>query len=246
MAKKAKQPWETEYEKTPGGSRVYRHEGGTREEEETAYLTEKEMEQISQAVEEVAGKIESVFHEIASDALHIDINVAPATSKDEVTLLTTMGMCARAMEAPRGCDKYAELYIALPHNWPIKEKQLEKFGEDAYWPIRWLKILARLPYEHQTHLGHGHTIPNGDPASPLSPRCKFTGFLILDSPIEQLREIRVGKRKVAMFYLHPLYPEEMQLKLDEGLDALLDRFEQSGLEMFEAADPKRRNVAKKA
>jgi Suppressor of fused protein (SUFU) len=242
MAKNPKQPWETEFEKTPGGSRVFRHEGGAQPDEKTAYLSEKEMEQISSAIEEVVGTVETVMHEIASDALHIDINVVPPAEKDDMYFLTTMGMCARPMAAPRGCDKYAELCIALPGKWPMSEDHFEKFGEDAYWPIRWLKILARFPTEHRTYLGPGHTIPNGDPGQPLSPRCKFTGFLIMPSPIKNLQSFKVGKREVTMFYIHPLFPEEMQFKLDKGYDALLDRFDAAELHMLDAANPKRVNV----
>jgi hypothetical protein len=54
------------------------------------------------------------------------------------------------MNAPEGAEqwRFAELLCVLP----------------ADRPVRRLKTLARLPHEHDTGLGPGHTIPHGDPA----------------------------------------------------------------------------------
>lgn len=59
------------------------------------------------------------------------------------------------MNAPEGAEewRYAELLCVLP----------------ADWPVRRLKSLARLPHEHDTWPGPGHTIPHGDPAERRAP-----------------------------------------------------------------------------
>ncbi len=61
------------------------------------------------------------------------------------------------MNVPSALDEYelyyAELMIDLPPEWLVQDDD-----ENNYWPIRWLKILARLPIDSDTWLGYGHTI----------------------------------------------------------------------------------------
>jgi hypothetical protein len=149
------------------------------------------------------------------------------------------------MKVPRGDDSptRAELCIFLPPKWPISKDDFKKHGEDAYWPIRWLKRLARLPHDYDTYLALGHTIPNGDPGEPLSPRCKFTGFLIAPALSEEMSSCKVGGETVVFYALAPLFEEEMQFKLDKGVEALFDRFEKHDYAPWDLTSPKRRNVA---
>ena len=71
----------------------------------------------------------------------------------------THGMGAHAMNVPEDLAgqklERAELFICLPPDWKVGEE-----GEAWYWPIRWLKILARLPINEDSWLGWGHTIAN--------------------------------------------------------------------------------------
>jgi hypothetical protein len=211
------------------------------------YLSEKEMDAISAHVEAQFGPIDGVLHEVASDALHIDVNVVKPNAKSSRNVLVTMGMSALPMRVPKGYPgpAFTELFMVLPARWPLTEAAFEKHGEDLYWPIGWLKRLARLPNDFQTFLCPGHTIPNGDPPERLSPRCGFVGFAIVPAPegIDDL--MTVGKREVSLFMVVPLLPDEMQLKLDEGIDALLDAMEQSETDLLDLADPKRPSVVKR-
>ncbi len=249
------QPWESEREITPGGSEVIRHEakgdklnkGGLLSKflgGKTKFLGEAEMDAVSDHVNTHVGPIESVLHEIVSDELHIDVLYVKPTQEIPYVFLCSMGMCARPMKVPRGDDspRRAELCILLPPKWPMTQESLKKLGEDAYWPIRWLKTLARLPQDFDTYLAVGHTIPN--PAGALSPRCKFTGFLIAPAPFEGFKTCKVGGEDVAFYTIAPLYEEEMQLKLDEGVEALFDRFEQADFGPLDIANPTRPNVAR--
>ena len=115
--------------------------------------------------------------------------------------------------------------------------------ESNYWPIRWLKRLARLPHQMDAWLGLGHTIPNGDPPRPLGPKTEFCGWLI-DEPIlfpAEVQKLRVSEKIVNFYSIVPLYEDEMSLKLRKGFAALghlLDRAKVS--ELIELG---RRNVA---
>jgi hypothetical protein len=96
-----------------------------------------------------------------------------------------------------------------------------------YWPVRQLKMLARLPHEYQTWLWLGHTVPNGDPPEPFAPS---TGLCcsLLTLPLSLPRDfvtLKAHRSKTIVFFtLIPLYQEEMELKLQKGTDELLNRF----------------------
>lgn len=251
MAKSKEQPWDSEREVTAGGSEIMRHEASEKTLKRllspfsSNTLSEGDMDNVSAHVEKHIGKIESVFHEMLSDDLHIDVNFVKPSERVPYNFLCTMGMSALPMHVPKGYDgpKYAELCIYLPPNWPLTQKAFEKHGEDAYWPVRWLKMLSRLPNDYETFLGVGHTIPNGDPPEPLSPRCKFVGVALLPSPDDEFQLLKVGKREIAFFVLAPLYAEEMQLKLDKGMEEVVARFEKANIHPCDLASPKRPNVA---
>jgi hypothetical protein len=150
------------------------------------------------------------------------------------------------MTVPDGCDdlKYAELMIGLPPEWPMDQKAWS--DESHYWPIRWLKLLARLPHEYKTWLGFGHTIPNGDPPEPFADDVDFCCALVVP-PVavpEEFRELVINEEKTIHFYAFvPLYREETIFKLKKGADPLLDRFDAKGVN--EIFNPNRANVCKK-
>ena len=248
-----KQPWESEREMSPGGSEIMRHELNDKvlNPEMMPFakhqLSDADMDAISKHIETHIGEIGGVFHEIMSDDLHIDVNMVEPTEQMPFHFLSTMGMSALPMNVPKRFDgpKYAELCIYLPKNWPLTQEAFKKHGEDFYWPIRWLKNLARLPNQFDTFLGAGHTIPNGDPPEQLSPHCKFAGFAIIPMPIEEFYLLKVGKREIGFYMLAPLYPEEMDLKLKKGMDTLFDAFEAADIGPTDLANPKRANVAKR-
>ena len=71
-------------------------------------------------------------------------------------------MGAHRMNVPKELAEYklerAEIVVYLPADWNISDHE-----EKNYWPLRWLKILARLPLEEDSWLGWGHSVPNGKP-----------------------------------------------------------------------------------
>lgn len=124
--------------------------------------TEQELDMVEEHINSCFGECKSVMHEIVSPDIHVDICVIEPTQERNYYALVTMGMGAHRMNVPKELKKQglsrAEVLITLPPNWEIQNGD-----EKWYWPLRWLKVLARLPGEHDTWLGYGHTVPNSEP-----------------------------------------------------------------------------------
>lgn len=182
-------------------------------------------------IQEHIGPVESVFHELISDLVHIDIHwVRPEAGRPWHTLITS-GMSDRPMNAPPGAEhcRYAELMVCLPPEWRMTHEDFK--DERWYWPLRWLKMLARLPHEYETWLWCGHSVPNGDPPRPIASNTRFCG-VVLGVPITPPAEfctLTVGDRRIAFLSMLPLYAEEMAHKIQHGFDVLIPRFEKHGI-----------------
>lgn len=175
------------------------------------------------------GPIAWVMHEIESDLVHVDIHVVEPTRQGPFYTLVTSGMSEVPMKVP-ALDgvalTYAELSICLPSTWPLDTPNVLR--THYAWPVKWLQSLARFPHLYDTWLGIGHTIPNGDPPEPFAPDTGFSSIVLLPSIMlpEAFGTLRLGESKrIEFLAVYPLYPEELDLKLGEGLDPLLDRFE---------------------
>jgi Suppressor of fused protein (SUFU) len=182
----------------------------------------------------------SVFHEIVSDLVHVDVHLVPADDDRGWLTLVTCGMAQRAMTVPEGLEDYrhAELMIALPVDWPLDAEAWE--DERWYWPIRLLKTLARLPHEYDTFFYLGHTVPNGDPSMPYAPGTELCGALIGPTPdeIEGFEQFDVLDGRVVHIYsVIPLHGDEMKLKLREGASALGHKLDDAGVNLL--VDPGR-------
>ncbi|HPH65509.1 MAG TPA: suppressor of fused domain protein [Kofleriaceae bacterium] len=207
---------------SPGGSKIYRHQ-------ETAasdgHVADADTDAIVAHLAAKIGKVDGVWHEIVSDKVHIDVHFIPPHGDDNVWTLFTTGMSARPMTTPPGFDgpQRGELILRLPADWPLTQ---EAFADEKnYWPVRWLKMLARLPHDYNTWLWPSHTIPNGDPAKPLSSVTKQNGMMIVPATcLDDGDEIvTTSSGPVMLMGIMPLYPEEMQFKLEHGYDALIEK-----------------------
>jgi hypothetical protein len=173
-----------------------------------------------------------VWHELASDLVHIDVHLIPPSEEHPSITLFTTGMSDLPMTlapAATGAPVHAELMVHLPASWQLGEDALH--DASRYWPVRWLMTLARLPHRYTTWLGWGHTIPNGDPAMPLAPGVPFTGFII--APPTSLTEadavVAAPGRSIALYAIYPLHPDELTLKLERGADALFALLDAAGV-----------------
>ncbi len=233
-----------EAEFTAGGSQLLRHQE-RKVPFEMSHGDEDSIEAISDHIEEHIGPVESVFHEIISDLVHIDVHLVIPTRKQPFYTLITSGMSEAPMTVPDGLEefRFAELAIRLPKDWPMTQEDFE--DENHYWPIRLLKMLARLPHEYDTWLGEGHTIPNGDPAEPYSPKTKLSCALVLPlihAP-DEFHRLELSEDKVINFYgVYPLYPQETAFKLNKGTDSLVELFMKH--DISEVVDIRRKNVCK--
>ncbi|WP_288883017.1 suppressor of fused domain protein [Pedobacter panaciterrae] len=219
---------------TSGGSNVHRYENHIPKGFEPAIGDGDNIDAISNHIEKHVGKIESVFHEIVSDKVHIDVHWVKPTEHRPYHTLVTSGMSDKPMNVPEEADnlQYAELCVLLPSSWKINAESYalmeEVFSdENNYWPVRWLKSIARFPHEYDTWIGPYHTIPNGEKAEPFSENTKLGCMFVFPSnnlPSE-FTQLEISENKVINFYsLYPTYKEEMNYKLNKGSDALLDKF----------------------
>jgi hypothetical protein len=142
----------------------------------------------------------------------------------------TSGMSDRRMNLPAAAvdrPRRAELVSYLPAS------------DHAYtW---WLGWLAQFPFIDDTWLGHGHTVYSQRPVFPSS---ALQHFLILPSSVkthcDMESEVSVDDDPVALWWVVPITDAEREYKRSSGLDALLDRFDASGLPTV--VDPTRKSV----
>ncbi len=200
----------------------------------------EEMENFDKQVEKKFGKIRQVLHEKNSPDMHIDVYIIEPTEAYPALRLLTCGMGARSMEMEKElrevCPDRLELMIDLPPDWPLEMESLH--DERNYWPIRVLKILARFPWNNETWLGFGHTIPWPEP---FAENTKLTGVLLglpaVNTLEESEMEVSPGK-KVQIFQVIPIYREEMDYKVENDAEKL---FELWGDSFSYVVDPQRRN-----
>jgi hypothetical protein len=181
-------------------------------------------------IERYVGPIQAVLHEIVSKGVHIDIHIVAPTRRRDFYTWGTSGMSDRAMRPPPGFEalRWAELMICLPPTWPLA------FRDPLHnWPARWLKSLARMPHEHKTWLGCGHTVPNGHPFAEAFAENTAMCCMFVDKPLlvdDDFFHLQISPLKVVHFYaLTPIYRAEMELKLRDGADALAKRLEAHGV-----------------
>lgn len=232
-------PLELPQEVTPGGSVVYRHEEGSRN-PQLAMGNEGNIDQIVRHIEQQIGSVDRVLHEVVSDVIHVDVHCVGPTESRAFHTLVTSGMSDRPMATPpdETDAAYAELMLSMPPDWPLTQAALtdNRFS----WPIQWLKMLARFPHEYDTWLSDGHTVPNGDPPEPFAENTDFCGWLLLPATLlsPAVRELELeDARTIRFFSIYPLYRGELEMKLNEGVDALIKRFERASV--TEVLDPNR-------
>ena len=207
---------------------------------EPEVYTEDEMSAVERHIQNTFGEFENVFHELVSPDIHVDICVVPPSEERDYYTLVTMGMGAHRMNVPEELAKYklerAELVIALPPDWKLDGESMKE--ERWYWPIGLLKVLARLPIASDTWLGWGHTM---DKQSPFAEGTKLRAALLIGPQgAEEGGEVCTlpSGEEVNFYQVIPLYPEEMEYKLEHDADALLEKM--AGIRFV--VDPTRRNA----
>ncbi|HEV7913200.1 MAG TPA: suppressor of fused domain protein, partial [Albitalea sp.] len=172
------------------------------------------LEQVTRHIERRIGAIHTVFHEVVSDDLHIDLHHVKSTLFRRCEILVTSGMSARPMQVPSGArvPRFAEVLMVLPKGWPLSKSDFD--DEKCYWPMRLMKSLARYPHHHNTWLGFGHTLANGATEAQTQPYAEGTSLCAsVLLPPSSLREAawsfkRSDKEDVFLWAAVPLHLNE--------------------------------------
>lgn len=229
-------------EVTPGGSPIYRYEEPKDEGWRPPKAIGTYAEEVSAHFEALfPGRECSVFHEIISDLVHIDVNILHPTEQQNYYVLYTTGMSDLPMTLPdeladREDLKYAELYLFLPGSWDLgKTGDLaQDIPYERFWPIHVLKFLARFPHEYKTWLAWGHTMPNGPDYTPFCDGVGFGGVVLSwsggDGRLGGL-ETQDG-RKINLYGVIPAYKEEIEYKLKYGMEGLDKLFREKKFPMI--------------
>ena len=203
------------------------------------------LDALSAHIDRYIGPFETVFHEIVSEFVHIDVLPVPATAERPWHALVTCGMSSIPMITPDGADdcRRCELMLVLPPTWPLDPESWK--DERNYWPVRLLKELARLPHEYNTWLWKPHTVPHGDPAEPYADGTHLAGAVLLPPmgvvPDAVHSFTREDGETTYVHVVWPLYASEMDFKLRYGIEQLVDRLDEAGVN--EIVNPTRPAVA---
>jgi Suppressor of fused protein (SUFU) len=227
-----------------GGSTVYLHQPRAQS-WVPPDLSQSNLAAVDAHIEEHLGQVDFVWHELVSDLVHIDIHVIKPTPQRNWYTLVTSGMSDRPMHSPEGAEdyRYAEVMMCLPPTWKLGQEHFK--DEQNYWPIRWLKMLARLPHEYNTWLSYWHTVPNGDPAEPLANNTSLVGIMLVPpmTTHPEFGELLVPPTHTIRFLaVIPLTADEMAFKLSAGASELFDRLERANV--TELLNPARKSVLK--
>lgn len=189
-----------------------------------------------------AGPVERSYGEIVPGDPPIDVLFAAPDAARAHRTLATRGMSARPMTAPRGREdrRFAELTLSVGPEWPVGQEAFE--DEAAFWPVRLLRRLARIPHEAGGWLWLGHTASNGDPPEPWGPGTALAGA-VLAPPRRAgpgFRTAAQGERRLAMLAVVPAHDDELGFALRWGGPALIALLRAHGVD--ELLDPVRPSV----
>ncbi|MEW4561967.1 suppressor of fused domain protein [Bremerella sp. JC770] len=161
--------------------------------------------------------------------------ISPSEDRPFVTMFTT-GLSEQRMNVPQGQEDFAraELYIQLPATWKYRNFTDPNWG----WPQKWLRSMAQYPSHHATWLGGRATlVANEEPPQPLAPNTAFTTLLML---VDRTFDSQTGDR-ICLYRLMPLFTEERELEIREGMPALLNALDVANIPFI--VDMTRKNVA---
>ena len=115
-------------------------------------------------------------------------------------------------------------------------------GKDVFWPFEWLRKAAYYPHLNDTWLGGSMTIiSSDDPPVPLGPNTKQTCLLLLANLGDWGPLSVEGGKKVQIYTVVPIYTEERDFEIKNGILPLLQRLQESGF--TSVVDVNRLNVA---
>lgn len=166
-------------------------------------------------------------NEIETPAVHI-LAYGPSEERDrDYYTIVTAGMSDARMTLPDDVDPSlarAELLLyALPSD-------IESESGVVPWFVSVLHALAHMPWRFGAWLGESHTIPNGDPPTPLAPGSNLTAALLLPpvfEPPDFATGLILAGEPVNFLWLTFVTTAECEYKIQHGYEALMKKFEQA-------------------
>ncbi|WP_421945142.1 suppressor of fused domain protein [Pedobacter sp.] len=179
----------------------------------------------------------TVFHEIFSPDIHLDVYFVNS-KQHEFNFLLTAGMSTIEMTVPNAVEnpedyKFAELMLLLPKSIGFGKVTGENPND---WLIEMLKESARFPHHYDTWLSIGHTLQATADMEPYSENTIYTGIVVLPSVTfdEDFTSLQAGENVINIYSAFPLYEDEMNYKIKNGYNALLDKLiDKNAKEIFD-------------
>ena len=174
------------------------------------------------AYERIFGEPLSVSHEVLPLVPHIDVyTFKRSQGEKEVYSLVTGGMSDLEMKLPPRADKDVPRRVELV--FYCSEPR------DEY--ISTLRFAAHFPHGSKSWLGHGHTMPNGNPPEPFWGSSNLDTLFFLPPIVKKDQtlpsELKLGGEPVHFLWLVPLTTAECNFKLTRGFDAMMGLFQQN-------------------
>lgn len=166
------------------------------------------------------GPVDTVFHEIESDTIAIDIHHVPPTASRNCHTLITSGMSDQAMPEGAGVQ-FGELVMCLPPDWPMDEEALE--DDASTWPMEMLRALGRLPYAHGVAFDFGLCTDNLTLPFAMAADTGFSAVLL--APPVTIPDAfwcleAIDGKVIDFFGIVMLYPRELDCARYQGVVAL--------------------------
>lgn len=169
---------------------------------------------------------DSVAHQTDDEAPHVDVYRFPPTRKPwaparKLNVYLTGGMSTRAMVVPDQVDMPRRIELAAYASEIIRNAA----GVDYIaW---WLHFLAHFPFRQGGFLAPMHTVSAPEP---LAPSSEMVGFCFAIPPgVDVAALTRATITADLVLQVVPITKSERDLAEREGPEALLDRFDRSGV-----------------
>ncbi|MBC5836291.1 suppressor of fused domain protein [Flavobacterium sp. F372] len=188
-----------------------------------------------------------VFHEFMSLDFKLHVYFIKP-KKLNYNILLTSGMSSLEMNVPEIVEekdnyKFAELMLLIPKDIEFNEVYTGENKNDFI--IKMLKVTGKFPHHYDTWLGIGHTIRYSEDLESYSADTNFIGGVILPSATfeEDFTEIIKDGRIINIYSFFPLYENELNYKIENGYNALLDLIIKNNC--LEILDNNRKNITPK-
>lgn len=156
---------------------------------------------------------QDIMHSTDAKQVHVDIYQFEPTQDRPFWTLITSGMSNQRQPELEDSDNLLRteivLYAARPQDWMFSV----------------MKGLAEMPFDDNTNLHWGHTVPNGQPMTAQSSH--LTSFFFVPPFFEPLEfnELKLDGDKVNFLWMIPITEAERTYAIEHGSDKLYKKFE---------------------